>query len=165
VNTPRALAHLALALLPASVVAHDHETSLRKYLRVQRRHGYWRVLLHMEHRGHAMGDSYSNLIDHVQPPLAMLAVASLVLPVAAAFSAHDALYVAAWVPAVLFILLLLAQLPMTLSLLRRTRSPAMFLFAPMSTTRAIWRGIGMIHGAFHHLLARRPTDSARATGS
>ncbi len=55
-----------------SRVRHYHPTQWPGYLRTQRQQGYWRVWLHLSHHGHATGDSYSSLGDHVQPPLAML---------------------------------------------------------------------------------------------
>ena len=63
----------------SSRVGHYHATRWLPYLRTQRQQGYWRVWLHLEHRGHSTGDSYSNLLDHVQPPLAMLSVITVPL--------------------------------------------------------------------------------------
>ncbi|MCE2881070.1 MAG: glycosyltransferase, partial [Planctomycetaceae bacterium] len=40
-----------------SLVRHHHADRLSRYLRVQRQQGYWRVALHLEHRGHGRGDS------------------------------------------------------------------------------------------------------------
>ncbi|MCA9256755.1 MAG: glycosyltransferase, partial [Phycisphaerales bacterium] len=53
----------------ASRVRHYHPTRLRSYLKTQRQQGYWRLFLHLDHKGHAMGDSYSGFSDHIQPPL------------------------------------------------------------------------------------------------
>ncbi|MHC4974894.1 MAG: glycosyltransferase family 2 protein, partial [Planctomycetota bacterium] len=68
-----------LAFDIGSRVGHFHETSWRRYLRTQAQQGYWRVWLHLEHRGYEMKNSYSGFVDHVQPPLAMLLLASLAL--------------------------------------------------------------------------------------
>lgn len=130
---------------PASIVAHDHETSWRKYLRVQRQQGYWRVLLHMTHRGRSGGDSYSKLSDHLQPPVAMLTLASL--PVALA--PHG------WLaPVLCAAILMLLQAPMTLRILRRTKRASMLAFAAMSALRAFWRGIGLSAGTIAWIFGR-----------
>ena len=125
-----------------SCVGHFHETRWLKYLRTQRRQGYWRVFLHLRHRGHSAGDSYSSLLDHVQPPLAMLALASLPL---LAFGPTR------WGPAIPFGLLALAQVPMTARLVRRVGQARYLLFAVMSFLRAFWRGVGMTLGALDAL--------------
>ena len=52
-----------------SRVKHFHPTKWRNYLRVQRQQGYWRVFLHLEHKGHSAGDSYSSLLDHIHDDL------------------------------------------------------------------------------------------------
>jgi GT2 family glycosyltransferase len=66
-----------LAFEPRSQVRHYHPMQWQPYLRTQRKHGFYRALLYMNHREYAGGDAYSSFIDHVQPPLAMLIVASL----------------------------------------------------------------------------------------
>ncbi len=125
-----------------SRVGHFHETRWLRYLRTQRRQGYWRVFLHLKHRGHSVGDSYSSLLDHVQPPLAMLALASLPL---LAFGSTR------WGPVVPFGLLALAQIPMTMRLVRHTRRARYLLFAALSFLRAFWRGVGMTMGVLDSL--------------
>lgn len=120
-----------------SRVGHYHETSLRRYLRIQRQQGFWRVRLHLSHRGHAVGDSYSNWVDHVQPLLGLLTLA------AAPLSLMPKL---AWIPGVVFAMLAVATIPMTLRLLRRLREPKYVLYAWMSMVRALWRGIGLTGG-------------------
>lgn len=117
-----------------SKVKHYHPTSWRSYLRTQREQGYWRVFLHLTHKGHAAGDSYSGLFDHVQPPLAMLSLAALPLALVPQLR---------WAPAVPLALLALAQVPMTWRLLRRLGDPSYLSLAAMSFVRAFWRGIGM----------------------
>lgn len=125
-----------------SRVGHFHPTRLGRYLRSQRHHGYYRVALHLAHRAQAAGDSYSGVVDHVQPPLAMLLLASLPL----------VLWPPLWaVPLGLFVLLFLAQLPMTFRLLRRLRQPRYLAYAPLGMIRAIWRGVGMTQALLDHL--------------
>jgi cellulose synthase/poly-beta-1,6-N-acetylglucosamine synthase-like glycosyltransferase len=132
-----------------SRVGHFHPTRLRRYLRSQRLHGYFRVWLYLHHRSRAAGDAYSGLVDHAQPPLAMLTLATLPL----AF--WPPLYL---VPLGLAGLLLLLQLPMTLRLWRRTGQAKYLLFAPMSFLRAFWRGVGMSFATLKFFLAfgRKP---------
>lgn len=128
-----------------SRVRHYHPTRWLRYLRTQRQQGYWRVWLHLSHRGHSAGDSYSSLVDHGQPPLAVLA---LILSPLLFFGPF------AWVPVALLALLLAAQAPMTIRIVRRLRRPRYLYFAVMSFVRAFWRGVGMTHGMLGYLTAR-----------
>ncbi len=139
-----------LAFEGESRVRHYHPTRLFSYLRTQRHQGYWRVWLHMSHRGHATGDSYSSIVDHAQPPLAMLFVASVPLTLIGRLAV---------VPAALLLLLLLAQLPLTMKLMLRRRQPRYAFFAPMSLIRAFWRGFGMTQGLLAYLLSRAEQDT------
>lgn len=125
-----------------SLVGHFHPTRLRRYLRAQRHHGYWRVNLHLRHKDKAAGDAYSSAVDHAQPPLAMLLLASLPL------ATVPRLW---WVPVALAGLLVAAQIPMTLRLIRETGSLRFAAFAPMSFLRAFARGIGMSWATLCHL--------------
>ncbi len=127
-----------------SRVGHYHETSWRRYLKIQRQQGFWRVRLHLSHKGHAMGDSYSNLFDHVQPPLAMLTLATMPLCLFEGVS---------WVPMGVFGGLVFATAPMTLRLLRRLREPKYIAFGWMSLIRAFWRGLGLTGGTLVYLKA------------
>lgn len=120
-----------------SRVKHFHPTAWRSYLRTQARHGYWRVALHLRHRGHSMGDSYSDWLDHVQPALAVLSLAAL-MP--AAFLPIG------WLPVVCVGLLALAPMPMTWRLLRRTGRARYLTYGVMSFVRSFWRGAGMVAG-------------------
>ena len=135
----------------ASRVRHFHPVSLIAYLRTQSAQGYWRVSLHREHAGHARGDSYSGWVDHAQPLVAMLALASVPL-----MWWSRAVMVT---PALVAVLALL-QVPMTLRLVRRTRSARYLTFAAMSFVRAFARGWGMTR-AVVHLLSRRTPESSR----
>lgn len=125
-----------------SVVRHHHADRLSRYLRVQRRQGYWRVALHLEHRGRG-GNSYSGFLDHVQPFVAAGLVATSPL-------------VAWWpwgglLPGMLAVLLALLQVPMAVRMIRRA-GPAMISFVGLGWIRAIWRAVGLAHGVVHRLL-------------
>jgi len=141
---------------PRSLVGHYHPTSLRRYLRSQRHHGYWRVNLHARHPRRATGDVYSGLVDHCQPPLAIALLASLPL--------------AFWpplgrIPFALAVLLLTAQFPMTLRLVARSRRIRYLLFAPLSFVRAFARGFGMVHALHRLITSRQPPHAAGVKSS
>jgi glycosyltransferase involved in cell wall biosynthesis len=139
----------------SSRVGHHHPTRLLRYLRAQRHHGYWRVALYLTHRGRAAGDSYSKILDHAQPPLAVLLVASLPL----------LFWPPGWVvPAALLALLLAAQVPMTAAIVRRARRPSYLAFLPLGAVRAVWRAAGMSLAAAASLLrpGRRERVAARS---
>ncbi len=120
-----------LRFCTTSRVGHYHQTDLRTYFRVQHRHGYWRVPLYLRHLRKSFGDSYSNLIDHVQPPLAMLLLVALLAS-------------GSWkLIAICAALLLAAQVPMTWRMCRRLRQWRYLSFAPLSLARSFFRGLGM----------------------
>ena len=134
----------------ASRVAHHHETRWLRYLRTQRQQGFWRVWLHLERRGHAAGDSYSSLLDHLQPPIACLVLGTL----------PAAILPFGWlVPAILALVLFAMQGPMTLRLLSRTGDARMLLFSVMSFARAFWRAVGMALGVLDY--ARKGGSKSR----
>ncbi|MEM1164700.1 MAG: glycosyltransferase [Planctomycetota bacterium] len=123
---------------PRSIAHHHHEERLLGYLRTQRRHGYWRVLLHGEHKGRAVRNSYSDWTDHLQPPVALAAVGVLVLSLA-------------WWPVALLgasavFALALLQLPMSAAIASHARVTEAVLFVPFGMVRALWRGVGLAHG-------------------
>jgi cellulose synthase/poly-beta-1,6-N-acetylglucosamine synthase-like glycosyltransferase len=136
-----------------SRVKHYHESHWLKYFKTQQEQGYWRVRLHMAYPGHSAGDSYSSALDHIQPPLALMSLAAPLL-----------LFVPlGWpVAPVLFVLLLLVQLPLAIRLVRRLQRPRYLLFAVMSFLRAYWRGVGMVRGMLAYLIhrVRRPARAA-----
>lgn len=137
----------------ASKVAHHHVTQLSKYLRVQRHQGFWRVYLHLEHSGHSTGDSYSSFVDHVQPPLAMLCLASVLLPLLPLPMFWWSLLTLS--SCTLFFILFLLQLPLASKLVKRTKESRYWAFAPMSFIRAFYRGIGMSMGTISYLTAKK----------
>jgi len=134
-------------------VGHHHPTSLARYLSAQRQHGFWRVQLYARHPRRSAGDSYSGKLDHLQPPLAMLALASV--PAALLPGAR-------WAVPLFIALLLLAQLPRTWALVRQERSARLLAFAPLAFVRAFARGVGMVAGVLA-LPRRRPVPLAPST--
>ncbi|HKQ47776.1 MAG TPA: glycosyltransferase [Phycisphaerae bacterium] len=129
---------------PRSIVRHFHPTRLTRYLRAQRHHGYWRVFLHMRHRSKAAGDAYSDLIDHAQPAVAMLTLASLVFLFIPGLNR---------LPHLLAIILLLMQFPRTIRLTTATQQAKYLWYAPFGFLRAFWRGIGMTQGVLAYFFA------------
>lgn len=135
-----------------SRVKHFHENRWLNYLRTQRLQGFYRLWLHLAHPGHNLGDSYSNFIDHIQPPLAMLSLAGLPL---------------VWLPWGWLVsvgavaLLGLAQLPMTIRLVARTGQAKYLLFAWMSFVRSYWRGVGLTQGVLAYVLKQDPNPEIK----
>jgi glycosyltransferase involved in cell wall biosynthesis len=119
-----------------SRVKHFHPTHLWPYLRVQARHGYYRVWMYVRHSSRIMGDAYSSMVDHVQPLLAMVVL--ILLPLVFVSGVR-------WWPLIPILLLAFAQIPMTQKLIRRV-GLRYGLFAALSFARSFARGIGMIWG-------------------
>jgi hypothetical protein len=134
-------------------VRHHHADRLSRYLRVQRQQGYWRVALHLEHRGRG-ANSYSGALDHLQPFVAAGLVGSLP---AIAWWPWGGL-----APAVLALLLLIMQGPMTARMVARAGA-TMILFMPLGWIRAIWRAVGLAHGVVDRCLARGDIAMPEAT--
>ena len=136
-----------------SEVRHHHADRLSRYLRVQRLQGYWRVALHLEHAGRG-GNSYSGPLDHLQPFVAAGLVASLPLLLWWPWGSIA--------PAGLVLLLILMQVPMTMSMIRRA-GPSMAWFAPLGAIRAVWRAIGLAHGVVDRVLGRGAMAAERSS--
>ncbi len=136
-----------------SAVRHHHADRLSRYLRVQRQQGYWRVALHLEHRGRG-ANSYSGALDHLQPFVAAALVGSL-----------PALVWWPWgalAPGALAVLLLLMQWPMTRRMMVRAGG-AMIFFMLLGWIRGIWRAIGLAQGVMDRFLARGGMAAPEAT--
>jgi glycosyltransferase involved in cell wall biosynthesis len=131
----------------SSRVGHYHPTRLVRYLRSQRHHGYWRVFLHMTYRHQALGNDYSGILDHMQPPLALAAMLSAPLWCMPGLM---------WIPSILVGLLMAAQIPFTAQLVRHTRQLKYLLFAPLGFIRAFARAIGMLQGMVAYPFAKKP---------
>lgn len=129
----------------ASRVGHFHERELAGYLTTQAHQGTWRVWLYLRHPRTVSGDAYSGVLDHVQPPLAILLLASA-LPALLTSSL--------FLPALLGGLLLLAQVPSAVALLRHTSEARMLLFIPFGALRAVARGVGMLKGLLAVVVGR-----------
>jgi glycosyltransferase involved in cell wall biosynthesis len=131
---------------PRSRVKHFHPTRLDSYLTTQARQGYWRVRLYEAHPSRLGGDGYSGPLDHVQPPLALLCVGLLALAPFAPWRLGAG---------VCLLLLVGAQIPMTVRLLVRTRRARFLAFLPFGFLRAFARAAGLAVGLLDVLLTRR----------
>lgn len=127
-----------------SVVRHHHADRLSRYLKVQRQQGYWRVALHLEHRGRG-SNSYSGAVDHLQPFVAAGLVGSIPL---LAWWPWGAI-----VPGGLAVLLALLQVPMTRRMVTLAGG-SMLAFVGLGWIRSIWRAVGLAQGVVDRLLGR-----------
>jgi len=125
----------------SSIVRHFHPTRLRNYLRAQRHHGFWRARLHFHHPNRATGDTYSSLVDNVQPPIAMIILA--IVPLIFFWPVQMGLFLL-----FMFFILAALQIPMTIRLVKRTGLLRYSVFGFVSFIRAFARGLGMIAGLF-----------------
>lgn len=124
-----------------SAVAHFHPTQLLSYLRKQAKQGYYRMRLYALHPGGVGGDSYTSLADSAQPLLACCVFAgSCCLPIASLRTFVIPLLLVAST------LLFVACLPMTLTILHRTRRLALLAFLPLAIVRSFFRALGMVAG-------------------
>jgi GT2 family glycosyltransferase len=124
-----------------SLVGHFHETKLLRYMIKQARQGYWRMHIYRRHPQRVTGDSYSGLLDYVQPPLA---VAALGAPLAGLAFGNPASGCA--VGALATLALVLCQLPLASSLVNSTERARYWMFVPFGAMRAVFRGAGMALG-------------------
>jgi len=118
-------------------VAHLHPTSLGRYLTRQTEHGYWTMRLYRMHPDMALGDVYARFVDHIEPPLFLVTVALVpfgFIP---------------WVWSVLLTLVtvdLALQLPVAISIVRRTRAVKYLALVPVTFLRGFARAAGMLAG-------------------
>ncbi|MGA0418916.1 MAG: glycosyltransferase [Phycisphaerales bacterium] len=149
---------LRLRFEGGSVVRHFHANRLSRYLRTQRTHGYWRVLLHLERPGRGR-NAYSGVLDHLQPflaaallPLTSASIAATVLSAIGTVGTSWA--VAAWVAtAVAASALVVAQIPIAAAMVRR-EGAAMWWFVPLGWIRSFWRAAGMVAGVVDRAIGR-----------
>lgn len=127
-----------LAFDQRSRVKHHHPVKISSYLRTQYSQAYWRMYLYARHPEKMMGDSYSSIIDHIQPILAVTALG--ILPFCLFLPLFEIFFL-------IVILILITQLPLTFRLTIRC-GILYLLFVPMSFIRSFARGIGMTAGIF-----------------
>lgn len=127
-------------------VAHHYVEHFWSYMRKQFWRGYWRISLYKRHGDMLGGDDYADLFDFLQLPL------SLAAGIAWAFSCIKGHFIALAIA--LTIIVLSLQIPVTLSMVRRTGDVRILPFALIVTTRAFFRGLGMIRG----LISSSPSE-------
>jgi len=135
-------------------VAHLHTERLRKYLREQYRHGYWRVKLYMLHPDMMAGDNYSGLSDFIPPVLTPLVV---LFAIAGAFW-RPALYVS--------LILVFIMLSLNVRVLSSIEGDAGGLSRPFALSviflRSFARGFGLIKGVIDFMIKPRLRPRAKA---
>jgi len=125
-----------LRLVREVKIEHHFPRSLWSYLRVQMRHGYWRMKVLRAHPGSTMGDEYSNIFDYLQPPLVLAAglTATLGSPAPVALA--------------LFGTSLVLQAPLATGMRRLgcRRREILFYSLLLGPLRALARSFGMVAG-------------------
>ena len=119
-----------IAFAPDALVGHFHTVSLRKYLKEQYTHGYWRIKLYKAHPDMRGGDDYTRKKDIIEPPLSLL---SLALIAALPFSYAPFLISAA--------ALFAMQIPWAVKMALRENDMTYLLFAPVGFLRSYARGV------------------------
>ncbi len=120
----------------SSRVGHHHPTKMHGYLRTQARQGFYRIALYRRHPSKVSGDSYAGLTDYLQPPTAMLMLATLPF---ICFPGKS------FLPLAFVVALVAMQFPMTTRLVRHAGA-SMVAYVPFGFVRAVARGIGMTLG-------------------
>ena len=124
-----------LGFVADSRVGHYHPVILRRYLRSQLVHGFYATRVYLDHPRQRGRSSYSGWMDHLQPPLAVLAVGAAALAPLLPYTVPIAIAAAAAV--------FTTALPMA-SRLGRRRLALGAVFSVLSPLRALWRGAGML---------------------
>jgi len=127
-------------------VAHYHPHNLKKYLKQQFWHGFWRMKLYRDNPDMMKGDSYGGGFDFIEPPLALLVLG--LLPFVFLFPFY--LLITA-----LLVFELLIPLPMILSIVKRTGDIKYSAFLPVRFLRGYARGLGMALGIYRFLILQR----------
>ena len=140
---------------PGSRVAHYHPVRWRSYLDKQRQQGYWRMMLYRRHPARMAGDSYSGVVDFVQPPLALITLATLPALLWPAWR---------WLPVCSAGALLALQIPMTARIVRHSGVARHVSFAALGFVRAFCRAAGMLQGIVAAGTGRPRSSRAAATG-
>jgi len=134
-----------------AVVDHHHPERLRRYLRSQMRHGFWRMKMYAKHPWRTGGDRYAGPADLLAPVLACLVAMLLMLGLATGFSVELA-------AATLICggLLSVMRMAMPWRMMRRSGEPRMLLFVPIMLLRDGARAVGMLGGIWtFHVLRRK----------
>lgn len=143
-----------LVFLPDAKVGHFHTERVRKYLREQYRHGYWRVKLYRLHPDMMSGDQYSGMRDFLPPILTPL----VILCMAAGAFWEAAFYAAAG----LAVLMLALNGHLAASIKQDEVGFSRGLALGVLFLRSFARGFGMSKGVVDFILRPRLAPKANA---
>lgn len=141
-----------------ALVAHYHPENLRRYLKEQYNHGYWRMKLYRDHPDRIRGDDYTTWKDVVEPPLSIAIIGLLIFWLSGYLVSYLFDLSMEWLRHLImasFILLLVDLflqfiLPMRIYIERkRLRS---FVLIPVTFLRGFARGWGMARGIWRFYL-------------
>lgn len=124
-------------------VSHFYLSNLKKYLKSQFWHGFWRVKLYKDHINMAKGDDYSNILDYIQPILCFIIIG--LIPFSFIYPIN-------------FLLLLLLfseiimQLPVPFLIVKRRKNLKYLMLIPITFIRGFFRGFGMFFGIWEFFL-------------
>src|SRR5262249_30841248 len=130
-----------IAFAPDALVAHHHTSSLKRYLKEQYTHGYWRMKIYKTHPDMAGGDDYTRIKDTIEPALSLAGLLCIV-----------ALPSFPWLFVGLTALLLVMQTPAAVRIALRKRELSYLALAPVTFLRGFARGLGMSLGFFRFFL-------------
>jgi len=129
-----------------SRVKHHHTAHLRKYLREQFKHGFWRVKMYLEHPGMMKGDDYTFWKDIVEPPLALGIIAAGIL----------VLVYQTVMPVFIFLNVVLSIIEIRFGFLSDRNLFVGLFWAVVMLLRAFARALGFVCGLPYFLLKKFP---------
>lgn len=135
----------SLKFVKNSRVRHFHQTNFLSYLKKQATHGYWVTIVAFRHRGKIGGNSYSSALEHAQLALALLFYLGLFFSLF--FKMLELL-------TLLFFCLFFLQLPIAISLYKRSKEFTSLLYLPFSFLRLFARGFGLLKALFAIVLGK-----------
>ncbi|MBX7258836.1 MAG: glycosyltransferase [Candidatus Hydrogenedentes bacterium] len=135
-----------------AVVFHYHPTRLRRYLRTQMRHGFWRMKLYAKHPHRMRGDRYAGITDLLAPVLMLLLGLSFFLVL---LGPPAPFYIG--VVAGMLLTLVAVRLPVPWKMFLRTRDRRMLGFVGVMLIRDVARAIGMAQGIWTFRVLRKST--------
>jgi glycosyltransferase involved in cell wall biosynthesis len=128
----------------AATVAHHHPENLWPYLRVQAKHGFWRMKVYAKHPARARtGDRYVGFLELIGIPFSLLVLAALPLTILLAnLATHPARDTSCY--ALLLILYYGAHIPLADRLLHGRPIGERILFTALISLRDVARALGML---------------------
>ncbi len=130
-----------------SIVYHHHPVRVRKYLREQYRHGFWRVMIYVDHPDMVQGDDYTFWKDIVEVPLAFAIMMFLLVQVFFSFSIGMNILI--------FLIVFLLLLEAIFSFLMIKQSKDILLNIWVVFLRSFARALGFSSGILRFVLFRK----------